>query len=521
MEFLKAILSLKKNEMQRFCLFIGLLIANLIVNAQDTIPEFVREKMESYISNALEAWKIPGCAVGIVKDGKVIWARGYGIKDIQYSEPVDEHTLFMIASNTKAVTGICLAQLELEKKLSLDDPVNKWLPGFRLYNPQASAMVNIKDLVTHRLGFETFQGDFCHWATNTSRQGVIDRMAKIVPKYEFRDKYGYCNAGYTAAGEIIKKASGLNWEDYIARIYFERMGLKETRPLSRGFSATQNHCHPHTIYKDELVRLSIPNIDNLAPAASICSSISDWSNWVLMLLEEGKYKGQEIIPQAAIAKSMEALSIVGPFRPRFNTGHFSLYGLGWNLADYEGKKVVSHTGGADGFVTSVTLLPEIELGVLVFTNSDANGFYQALKWEIIDAYLDLPFRDYSDVYLKRYKAFWEKEAQWLKQVEDSSARGISTILPLNAYAGSYKNEVYGSMELKVVDNQIIGSFQHHPGMTATLKHMGQNRFLCTYSNPTFGIKVVPFTLKGNRVESFDLSCADFVDMEIYPFLKQN
>lgn len=507
--------------MLRLYVVICLLISSFIGQAQDSIPEFVRDKMESYISNALKAWNIPGCAVGIVKDGKVVWAKGYGIKDIQYTEPVDEHTLFMIASNTKAVTGICLAQLELEKKLSLDDPVKKWLPGFRLYNPEASALVTIKDLVTHRIGFETFQGDFCHWATNTGRQGVIDRMAKIVPKYDFRDKYGYCNAGYTAAGEIIKKASGLNWEDYIARTYFERMGLKETRPLTRGFSGSQNHCHPHTVYKGELVRLSIPNIDNLAPAASICSSISDWSDWVLMLLNEGKYKGQEIIPKEAIAKSMEPVSIVGAFRPRFNTGHFSLYGLGWNLADYEGKKVVSHTGGADGFVTSVTLLPEIELGVLVFTNSDANGFYQALKWEIIDAYLKLPFRDYSDVYLKRYQSFWVKESQWLKQVEDSTALGLSTVLPLTAYTGKYTNEIYGSMELKVIDNQIIGSFEHHPGMTATFRNLGQDRFLCTYSNPTYGIKVVPFTLDGKQVKSFDLSCADFVDMGVYTFKKQN
>ncbi|MBK8956450.1 MAG: serine hydrolase [Saprospiraceae bacterium] len=487
---------------------------------QTSTPAFISDSLDIYVQRALKDWNLPGCAVGIVKDGKVIWAKGYGVRDINTGVAVDEHTLFMIASNSKAVTGMTLAKLEQEKKLSLDDKVSKWLPDFKLHDPEATKLVTIKDIVTHRIGFETFQGDFAHWSTTTSRTEVIKKMANIQPHYAFRDKYGYCNAGYTVAGEIIRLASGLSWEDYIQKNYFDAMGFTDTKPLTRDFTKTNNYCQPHTWYKGKLISLKIPNIDNLAPAASICSSISEWSQWVQMILNNGKFDGKVIIPSAAIQRSMEAITIVGPFRHRFNLGNFSLYGLGWNLNDYEGRKVVSHTGGADGFVTSVTLIPKEQLGIIVLTNSDHNGFFQALKYEIMDAYLNLPYRNYNNSYLQRSIKAQEEDEKLLNAVTDSVLAQRPASLPLKSYTGMYKNEVYGKLEIRLENNRLHAYFEHHPDQFAILEHMGQDRFLCTYSNPTLGIKVVPFTLKRKKVKSVDIRCADFVDFEVYNFTKR-
>ncbi len=501
----------------RFNLSYILIFFPLFLFSQTDTPSFIKDSLDVYVLRALKDWRIPGCAVGIVKNGKIILAKGYGIRDIESKLPVDEHSSFMIASNTKEVTGITIAKLEQEKKLSLDDKVTKWLPLFKLNDPNATAMVTIKDMLTHRIGFETFQGDFSHWSTNTTRKEVMEKMAKIKPVYQFRNTWGYCNAGYVVAGEIIEKASGLKWEDYVTTNYFKPMNMTETQPLTVNFNSLENHCSPHTLYKNELIKMATPNIDNMAPATSICSSVSDWSKWVLMLLNEGKWNDRELIPEKAIKKSMEPVSVRGQFNPPFNTGHFTLYGLGWNIQEYIGKKVVSHGGGADGFVTSVTLLPEEELGVLVFTNTDANNFYLALKWEIVDAYLGLPYRNYSSFILDGYLKNKQTEMNWLKSVQDSVNKASTPDLPLKSFTGKYKNEVYGKMKIELDGSRLKAIFEHHPNQYAALEHMGNNRFLCTYSNPLLGIKVFPFVVHKKKVKSVTVSCDDFVEFTTYEF----
>lgn len=170
---------------------------------------FIPDSLDLYVKNGLKKWNIPGAAIAVIQDGKIILTKGYGVRDMNSETPVDESTLFMIASNSKAVTGTILATLEQEKKLTMEDKVSQWLPDFKLFDPNSTTMLTIEDLVSHRMGFETFQGDFCHWATKATTADVIRRMALIKPVYGFRDKWGYCNAGYAVAGEIIKKAKWL------------------------------------------------------------------------------------------------------------------------------------------------------------------------------------------------------------------------------------------------------------------------------------------------------------------------
>lgn len=510
---------MKQNLLMRLRLLCWLQVLALGLSSQSNLPSFITDSLDVYVNRSIKAWNLPGCAVAVIKDGKIVLAKGFGVRDLSTGLPVNEHSQFMIASNTKAVTGLVLAKLDAEKKLSLEDLVTQWLPKFKLSDKNATKMLTVKDLVTHRMGFETFLGDFCHWSTSTTREQVMEKMGRIKLPYPFRDKYGYCNAGYTVAGEIIRQSSGLNWEDYVRQNFFDPMDLQETLTLTAEFGKSGNFCQPHTWYKGNMVRMNIPNIDNMAPATSICTSVADWSKWVLMLLNEGQWEGKQILSKAVIQKTMEPYSIVGPGRSRYNRSNFSLYGLGWNLQDYEGRKLVSHTGGADGFVTSVTLVPQEKLGILVFTNSDHNGLYQAIKWEILDAFFGLAYRNYSEVYLQRKQKEQETTLSWLKNVNDTIQQKFPTAIPLKAYTGKYRNEVYGEMQIKLENGQLRAYFEHHPHQYAVLEHIKDDRFLCTYSNILLGIKVIPFFRKGKKVKSVDIRCDDFVDFSHYTFLK--
>jgi hypothetical protein len=194
--------------------------------------------------------------------------------------------------------------------------------------------------------------------------------------------------------------------------------------------------------------------------------------------------------------------------------------MGWDLQDYEGRKIVSHTGGTDGFVTSVIMLPEEKLGVAVLTNTDINGFYQALKWEIIDAYLGLPFRDYNKNYLERYTRYFGEEQELVDSWRDSVGMKLPPSLPLKDFEGRYYHDVYGYADLVAEKGHLVLTLEHHSKLSAKLEHMGDNRFLCTYNLPLWGIKTFPFTIEEGEVRSFILSVADFLEYTTYIFVKR-
>ena len=355
--------------MKKLLLFSVIFISLQTFSQSDSIPVFVKDSLDNYINKALASWQIPGVAVCIVKNGKVVVMKGFGVKELNGIDKVDENTLFMIGSNSKAFTATAIAMLDAEKKISLDDKVTKWIPQFKLDNKAAGEQAIVRDLLCHRLGFRTFQGDFTYWTSNLSRNEVIEKMSHIKAEYPFRTKWGYTNAAFLTAGEIIPKATGMQWEEFVTQKIFAPLDMKNTLALSKDFPNAANKCAAHTIDNGKLIKIPFCSIDNLAAAGSIGSSVNDMSHWVMAQLAKGKYNDKQIIPASAIAQTWLPHSILGNGGHQYNTGHFSLYGLGWFLEEYCGKKIVSHTGGVNGFVTSVTLLPEEKLGVIVLTNT--------------------------------------------------------------------------------------------------------------------------------------------------------
>lgn len=506
--------------MKRLVTLLFTVILGLRAFGQTPAPAFVRDDIDGYINWSITNWRIPGAAVCIVKDGEVVLMKGYGVREFGLNSPVDVHTLFMIGSNTKAFTATGLALLETDKKLSLNDRVTKYLPAFRLDNRLAGEQAIIRDLLSHRLGLKTFQGDFTYWTSTLSREEIIGKLGQAKAPYDFRTRWGYTNAAFVAAGEVIGKAAGKSWEDFIRERILTPLGMNTTLMLSRDLAASPNKAAAHTMADGRLISIRYPDIDNLAPAGSMSSSVSDLSKWVLMLLNKGKQGQKVIVPEAALNQTWFPHSVLGNGGTLFNRGHFSLYGLGWFLEEYSGRRVISHTGGVNGFVTSVTLVPEENLGIVVLTNSDQNYFYESLKWEVMDAYFHLPFRNYSKIHLENFKKRQQEELRKDKALQDSVAAGRKAALSLNAYAGRYRNGFYGELTIKKYGDELRMTLQHHPNMFVRLQPLGGHRFYATFSDPVFGKAVFPFRTDGRKVTGVSVKVSDFIETDPYEFAKE-
>jgi len=500
-------------------IFSLLLWSSIFVSAQKA-PSFITDSLDSYITKALKIWQIPGVAVCIVKDGNVILSKGYGVCELDKKEKVDENTLFMIGSNTKAFTGTALAWVAAENKCTLNDKVKKWVPEFKTKDPWIAENANLTDIMCHRMGTETFQGDFTFFDSDLSSKDIIEKYGKLKPVYDFRTKWGYCNTGFLLAGTALRSISGMSWEEFMRTRIFKPLEMNRSLALISEIKTSDNKAAAHTKVDGKLEAIPYGNFDALAPAASICSSVKDMSHWLLALLDSGKYNNKNVIPYGAILETREPKSIIGNGYHTFNKTNFSLYGLGWELQDYESHGLVMHNGGVDGFVTSVTLIPDENLGIVVLTNTDQNYFYEALKWEILDAYLNLPYRNYSKIYNGYFKRSTARDNNEIKSWRDSVALKPALPLPVSAFEGIYENEVYGTITMTKDGGALKLSFEHHKNLSAKLEYMGNNRFLCTYSQPLFGIKVFPFIINKSEVKSFTLSVADFLEYTTYLFTKK-
>ncbi|MDZ4669062.1 MAG: serine hydrolase [bacterium] len=487
-------------------------------------PAFVKDSLDQYVQREMQRWQVPGLAIAIVKDGKVVLTKGFGVKDInKVNDPnnlVNELTLFQIASNTKAFTGTAIALLDYEKKLSLDDKVTKYMPEFSLYENTSTELCTVRDLLTHRIGHGTFQGDFLNWGSNLSRKEIIAGMGRTKPIYLFRYKYGYCNAGYITAGELIPLVEQISFDDFLVKRFFAPLGLVHTNSFFKDMVNDANACKPHTIYKDKLVAMLLTNIDNMGASANINSCVSDMSKWLLMQLDSGRYSGKQIIPFKVLQETRKSQMINNDYGSRlFPSKHFGNYGLGWNSYDYQGKRVWEHSGGANGFVTKTEFIPEANLGVIVYTNTDANSLYDALVKQVIESYLNVPYRNVSELYFNRTLAGKIAEKKDLDSLINLASKKNKAPLPLASFEGNYQNDFYGSMSLKIEKGKLKMFLSHHPKNTGELAYLANNTFLCTYADITCGIEVTPFVLEGDKVKSVQVKVNDFIDYQSYEFKK--
>jgi CubicO group peptidase (beta-lactamase class C family) len=509
-------MSIKSRYLYTLLLFI--LPFNSSGNPVVGIPPLIKDTLDQFIQRSMKDWNIPGLALCIVQDGKVLVMKGYGVTEVGKPAQVDENTLFMIGSNTKAFTATALALLEYQHKCSLEDKVQKWLPEFTQTDPWVASEATLKDLLCHRLGYETFQGDFMYWDSDLSPSEVLDKFGKLTPMYSFRSRFGYTNAAFEAAGLCIEKISGKPWDDYISENILHPLNMDRTLLKMADFSKAKNIAYPHSLVNGALHEVPFCHIDNLAPAGSISSSVNDLSHWIEVLLDNGKFNDQQLIPFPVLLRTRMPQSIIGRNLGSARTT-YKLYGMGWFLQDYNGKELISHTGAVDGFLSSMMLIPDEKLGIAILTNTDNNEFFETLNWEIVDAFLGVPYENYNGEILNEYR---EKESEInsrIKAWQDSVKLNLPQILSLEQYCGRHRHPLYGYADIILKGNKLEMSFEHHKELKAILESLGNNRFLCTFSIPVFGINVFPFYTEGQQVKSFTLEVNEFVETTNYQFEK--
>ncbi|GAA4359578.1 serine hydrolase [Hymenobacter saemangeumensis] len=487
-----------------------------------TGPAFIRDSLASYVQRGLRLWNIPGLAVTVVKDGQVVVSQGFGVKALGKPDPVDANTLFMIASNSKLFTGTALAQMEEEKKLRLNDPVRKYLPDFRLYDSTTTRQATIRDILSHRVGTKTFQGDFTFWDSNLSKAEIVQKVRTLKPSQSYRQEYGYFNAGFLTAGEIIPVVNnGQTWEAFVQQRILTPLGMSRSSPLTAGFGQRQNIALPYsTTYSTTPVQLPFDEIDNLGPATSLTSCVNDLSHWLQFQLDSGKYQGRQVLPWATLRRTREGNTISSTTKSPILPIHFRIYALGVYTADYAAKQIYWHTGGANGFVTNVCFVPEERLGISVLTNQDNQSFFEALRYQLLDAYLGVPYVDRSR---QLYNIAHPGDLATYKAVDEQAKRVAQKKKParkLQDYAGTYQNPVYGPVTVEAKGKQLLIRFSHHPKLTAALDYMDGESFRSTYSNPAYGIYPATFTVENGQVKTMEIKVNEFLEQDPYVFSKQ-
>lgn len=492
-------------------LFLALFFAQCLA-AQ---PAWIRDSLDIFINRSMKTEQVPGMAIAVIQDGKVVLQRTYGVREAGKKDLVDANTLFMIGSNTKAYTGTSIALLEKEGKLSLDDKVTKYLPTYRLNDACATQMVSLRDLLSHRIGMRTFQGDFTYWGSTLSREEVMEKMAIMPPSYEFRTRFGYCNSAFLTAGQVIPAVTGKSWEQFVRERIFQPLKMDRALALSAELSNAVNYARPHALYDGKQQVLPQPTIDNLAPAGSISLSVSDMTHWLLMQMDTGRYAGTQVIPKDVILKTWDANTIVSP-----RTGY--AYGLGWFISYPGGKKMLDHTGGVDGFVTASAFVPELRLGVIVLTNSDNNTLYSSVRDQLLQVYRNEPLHNEIAEATAGWLENEKSEAERIGQMREEVIKNKSHNLPnLENYTGTYTHPLYGELRVALEKGRLRVYLSHHPNGTATLEFMGDNRFLCSFGTPTLGIQPMVFTVGADgKASGLTLKVNDFIEYGSYDFVRK-
>lgn len=510
--------------------YIFLFIACFLITGYSAISQTKTKvdlaKLDAYFAKALTDWNVPGMAIAIVKDDSVVLAKGYGVRNINNpKEKVDEKTLFPIASNTKAFTAAALAMLVDDGKINWDDKVIKYLPWFQLYDPYVTNNMTIRDLLCHRSGLETFSGDLVWYGTNYTREEVIKRARFLKPKYGFREHFGYSNIMFVTAGQIIPVVTGKSWDDFIQEKFLTPLGMKTSNTSISKLDPTLNVASAHTEKDGKVISIPFLNWDNVGPAGAINSNVIEMSSWIKLQLHRGTLNGKKYFseesnhemwsPQTNQTVSENSLK-------RFPSTHFKSYGLGWGLNDYLGRKIVDHSGGYDGVISYVCLVPEEKLGFVILTNCNSSLYYP-LVYKILDTYLGGEEKDWSKTILEISNSVKKSEADEKIKKEAERVKNTKPTLQLKDYCGTYTSELYGDATVEIINNELSLKLLPAPLFVGNLSHWHYDTFQIEFKNfPSLPDGLVNFTIDQNaKVEKMriDIPNPDF-DFTELDFIKK-
>ena len=442
----------------------------------------------AYVENVLKTFNVPGVSVAVVKDGKVILTKGFGVKTIGTTEKVDSKTNFSIASNTKAFIGTSLGILVEEGKISWNDRVIDHLPWFQLSDPFVTRELRIIDLLVHRSGLGLGAGDLLIWPTNTYNQkDVVKRFRNVPLATSFRSTYAYDNILYLIAGEVIEAVSGKTWDQFVRARIFDPLGMNNsaltfTEAIKKGNVAT-----PHAEINGIVRSVAASDSDKTNPAASINANADDIAQWMICQLDSGKGANGAVIFKPGTARQI--WSVVTPI-PVAKVAkelspmqsNFYGYGGGFSLRDYRGKKLISHTGGLSGFVSFIAMIPELRVGVAVFTNQEVGGAFYSIGYRVLDHYLGEKY-DWTMAY-KRVK---DRSDSTNKATETKTMTSRDSLskpsLPLHKYEGKFADAWYGNVTIEMKDGKLFMQMVPTPSLGGFLEHYQHNTFIARWSDP--------------------------------------
>ncbi len=495
----------------------------------------------SDVKRVMQAFDVPGIAIAIVKDGKVIAAEGFGVRKLGEPVKVDGKTLFEIASNSKAFTAAGLAMLVDEGKLEWDDPVVKHLPDFRMYDPYVTAELTVRDLLVHRSGLGLGAGDLMWWPTTTfTTDEIIHNLRYIKPATSFRNSYAYDNLLYIVAGKIIAAKSGKTWGETMRERILEPVGMVSTTTSLDENKGNPNVSHAHSKINGKAAPVKAMPVANAVGAVGINTNAEDIARWMNVLLDGGRVgtdaNGKEVRlyseKQAREMWTAQTPMKIGTPKPPLaaTKPNFFAYGLGFQLRDYQGKLVAMHGGALQGFYSRVLLVPDAKLGIAILTNAESGGALNALQYRLLDRYLGVAPTDWIGRIADLEREASEKEQARIKTASATRAASSKPSLPLASYEGDYKDAWYGIATIKRVGDKQVMSFSRTPDLTGEMEHFQHNTFIVRWKERNFNADAyVTFSLDHEgKIEGMKMKPVsketdfsyDFQDLSFTPVAKK-
>ena len=459
--------------------------------------------IDSLVERSMKAFDVPGIAVAVIKDGKVIHSKGYGVRSLRTRLPMDENTLFGIASNSKAFTAAALGMLVDEGKLKWDDKVRDIIPEFKLYDAWVTEQFTIRDLLTHRSGMGLGAGDLMFFpdSSDFTLKDVIYNLRFLKPVSSFRTKYDYDNNLYIVAGEVVRRVSGMSWDDFVEQKIFVPLGMAHTAASFDRLKDTTDIIDAHAPVEGKVTVIARSQMKVGHSAGGINASIADLSKWVLLHLADGKY-GDKIDKQLFSHDVHDEMWTPQTIIPIHNPGpyntHFAAYGFGFGLSDVKGYKEVTHTGGLEGMVTEITMIPELKLGIIVLTNQQEGGAFQCITDQIKDAYLGIKGTDR----VKEYAGYRQQAFGNGSKIADSvwneaillHKNGLDKV-GLSTYTGIYQDPWFGNITISLKNGLPWFDAKRSPKLTGQLFFYKGNTFLVKWRDRSMDADAyVTFTL---------------------------
>src|SRR5688500_2730804 len=474
-----------------------------------TAPDARAEQLDTYAAQAVKDWKVAGLAIAVVKDGKVVLSRGYGVREHGKPATVDDQTLFAIASTTKAMTAVGIGMLVDEAKLTWNDPVTKHLPSFRMYDPYVTRELSVRDLLTHRAGLGN--ADYL-WVTDNALTDILPRVGRIRPAYSFRSDFIYQNVMYLVAGQVTAAAAGMPWERFIATRLFTPLGMTNTFASLAMVPPGANVAAPHWLYGGDTLA-AIRNLESpsLSAAGAVWSNAADMSRWMLFLLDSARANGRQLLKPATLAEVFKPQVVVPPdeFYPtmRLTRPRWTTYGLGWFQHDYQGRMLNFHTGSLDGMVAIVGLIPDERFGVVVLSNTDHAEVRHALMYKAADLFLGNASRDWSKELLALYGARRARNDSLRADSESKRIRGTRPSLAYSKYAGIYSDSLFG----RVVVTERNGALRLDagPALKGVLEHWHYDQFRARYDDRWQGTDMINFRIEDGIAAALDIGRLNF------------